>query len=122
MTNKQKKVAFIVVLVLAYAVYMLYCEVTSSRIEKHGRFTVGIVTDFGMNFRNGYTVNYEYTVSGIHYKESLLVSEDYDNIVKHRFFIKFDPEQPKHSKILLDKPASSKFWNVPSDGWIKMPE
>lgn len=123
MTNKQKKIFIVIILVLSYAAYMVYSEVSHNKIEKYGRYTIAKVTDFKVNFRNGYTVYYEYRVSDVLYEESMHVSQDYDNIVRYRFFAKFNPQRPKHCFILLDEPALSKFWKVvPPDGWEEIPK
>nr|WP_319570058.1 hypothetical protein [uncultured Draconibacterium sp.] len=124
MTDKKKlkNISLAVVFVIASCVYLLYWELSSNKIEKDGKYTTGIVTDFKMNFRNGYNVYYKYTVAGIEYNESLMVSEDYNNIKNSHFFVKFDPDCPDHSFIILDKPALSKFWNAPPEGWEEIPK
>lgn len=124
MTNnkKLKNILLAVVYVIASCVYLLYWELLSNKIEKDGKYTIGIVTDFKMNFRNGYNLYYKYTVTGIEYNESFMVSEDYNNIKNSHFFVKFDPDSPNHSFIILDNPAPSKFWDAPPDGWAEIPE
>lgn len=122
MNKKRNRRILLVSIIVAYAIYAIYCEVSHNKIVKDGRYTIAKVTDFKMNFRNGYTVYYEYDVSNHSYKESMLVSQNYTNIVGHVFFVRFDPEQPKHSFIQLEKPASFKFGDAPPEGWDKIPE
>ena len=122
MTNKQKKIVFIILLLLSYIAYAIYCEIAHNKIIEHGRYTVATVTDFKVNFRNGYTVYYEYKISNVSYKEKMHISKDYDNIIGYRFFAKFNPNRPKDCFIILDKPALSKFWDAPPNGWEKIPK
>lgn len=123
MTKKQKNIIIAVVFVISSVIYLLYWELSSDKIEQDGKYTIGIVTDFKMNFRNGYNVHYKYKVADAEYNESMMVSEDYNNIIRSRFFVKFDPDHPSHSYIILDEPALSKFWAiVPPNGWDKIPK
>lgn len=122
MTKKSKNQAILVGFILASISYLIYWELSSHEIEKNGKYTIAKVTGFKMNFRNGYTVYYEYNVSNILYKENMMVSQDYPNIIGYRFFAKFNTNKPKHSYIILDKPTLSKFWDAPPDGWEKIPE
>lgn len=122
MTKKRKGQVIILGLLFIYTAYVIYCQLSHNEIDKNGKYTIAKVTDFKMNFRNGYTVYYEYNVSNHLYKESLLVSQDYTNIIGYRFFAKFNPNKPKHSYIILDKPALSKFLDAPPGGWEKIPE
>ncbi|MBS2212757.1 FeoB-associated Cys-rich membrane protein [Carboxylicivirga mesophila] len=121
MNNKPKKVVIVLIIILGYVGYMFYSQIAHNKIKKDGRYTVGTVTDFKANFRNGYTVYYEFTVSGILYEQRMHVSTEYDNVIKHRFFVKYNPEYPRHNFIMLEKPALSKFWNSPSEGWKQIP-
>lgn len=122
MTKKRNGQVIIFCLLFIYAAYVFYCQLSYNEIEKNGKYTIAKVTDFKMNFRNGYTVYYEYDVSNHLYKENMHVSQDYPNIIGYRFFAKFNPNKPKNCYIILDKPALSKFWDAPPGGWEKIPE
>lgn len=122
LTRKKESIIVAIVIVLWTVGSIIYCEFTSAAIEKNGRYTIGVVTRFKMNFRNGYTIFYEYEVSGIQYHENLLVPQDHPGIDGGRFFVKFDSERPDHSLILIEKPVSVNVSAAPSLGWEKLPE
>ena len=119
---KKKKILVVVVVILVYAAYVVYSLVEHKKIEKDGRYTIAKVIDFKENFRNGYTVYYEYSVNHHSYEESMHISEDHSNIIGKIFFAKFNPKNAKNCFIMLDKPASFDLENLPADGWTKLPD
>lgn len=121
MTNKEIKYIIIACVIISYGIYMVYSQLSHNEIDKNGKYTIAKVTDFKTNFRNGYTVYYQYKVMDKVYNEKMHISKDYNNIINHIFFAKYNPEKPEHCFIMLDRPALSKFGDAPPNGWDKIP-
>jgi len=119
--SKRNKTIIIIIAILGYVIYAIYCELAHNKIIEDGKYTVAKVTDFKTNFKNGYTVYYQYNVFNQLYSEKMHVSQDYNNIIGKSFYAKFNPERPKDCFIILDKPVSSKNLNPPKNGWNNIP-
>jgi hypothetical protein len=92
-------------------------------LKKSFRYSVCITTGKVKNVRSsGPDLDYRFKVNGITYGGSQRFKND--GTIKYnngRYYVIFQPENPKNNKILLKYPVPDEITEVPDSGWKVMP-
>lgn len=91
-------------------------------LQNNHRYTYGIPYKYNI-IPDGNELEYYYFVKGEKYKQS---QSDYPcdkpkQSLQKRFYIMFNPDNPKNSKLLLDFPVPDSITEAPPEGWDKIP-
>ena len=120
--NKIFQIAGIcLVIALPIAIAVISWHKTDELKNKHG-FTIGI--PFKHNIMpDGNELEYYYFVKGEKYiqTQSDFPCEKPKHALHKSFYVMFNPDNPKNSKLLLDYPVSDSITEAPPEGWDIIP-
>lgn len=119
--NRITKTDFVVVLILLVILAMaINAERNNRNLYENSRYTIGTTirrtyNRFGQSF-----IDYKYSVEGKEY----ICSQEYEQteIKKgENYYVIFQSNKPKISKLLIDKGITSTIDYIPYNGWAELP-
>ncbi|WP_282036682.1 hypothetical protein [Saccharicrinis aurantiacus] len=125
MTKEQKKnenLSFGIALIIftVITMYLMYRKHEASKeLDSCHRYTIGEVYNHLYMYRSGEQINCKFTYNS---KEYILTKtgSDLKQTKGKNYLVKFNPDNPKISEILLDK-VIPKHIVAPSEGWKTKP-
>jgi len=97
----------------------LNSEIKSRKLYEHSTYTVGTVIKKTIG-RWGEYVHYRYSNKGEEFVSSQMIENN--NIRKGQiYYVVFQLDKPKNSRLLTDKPLIGNVDNVPLNGWDELP-
>ncbi|MBS2100120.1 hypothetical protein [Carboxylicivirga linearis] len=119
--NRITKTDIVVVLILLVILAMaINTERNNRKLYKNSRYTIGTTVRrtynrFGQSF-----LDYKYSVEG---KEYICTQEYEQTKIKkgENYYVIFQSNKPKISKLLIDKGIISAIDSIPYNGWTELP-
>ncbi|MFV0507412.1 MAG: hypothetical protein ACK5L5_12055 [Bacteroidales bacterium] len=96
----------------------------NSRLQYSHRYSIGSVTDINRATRAGDYVSYSFIVDEKMYKGSSATPiSDRETIwIDRRFLVKYNPNNPRNSKLQTAYPVPDCIQESPTDGWANLAE
>lgn len=94
----------------------------SGNLRKNHKFTIGIPFKYNI-IPDGNELEYYYYIMDEKYiqSQSDFPCEKPKQTLHKRFYLMFNPDNPKNSKLLLDFPVPDSIREAPPEGWNKIP-
>ena len=124
----EKIISSIVVLVGLVVLVFISVKNTNELDNKrkiHGRYTIGITTDYANNIRSSYTnIYFNYSVKQSILKGCSDYPYDWHNDINKeggRYYVQFASNNPSNSEMLFEYPVPDSIKFAPDSGWSYMP-
>jgi hypothetical protein len=103
--NLKEKIKYlgITLLFLIIASVVIKYFIEKNRLEKNFDITTGLVYDYVVLARSGNAVYYEYYVDSIKFIGETVIYYSPKKLLNHKFKVKYEPDRPKNSEILLNE-------------------
>ena len=90
-------------------------------LELKGRYTIGEIQNI-YPVRGYFNVKFSYKINNKNFESVNNINKNENAKIGLMFFVKFSPDNPKNSKILLDYLVPNNIKEVPKNGWEKIPD
>ena len=74
-----------------------------NRLEKNFEITTGLVYDYEVLARSGNAIYYEYYVDSTKFIGEIVIYESPKRFLNHEFRVRYEPDRPQNSEILLNE-------------------
>jgi len=108
------------VFVLAIIAIAVKSHIKRRNLNENSKYTIGITTKVTHNRFGDPSIYFKYFVD----QEEFVVSHilDNENVRKgQQYYVVFQLDKPKNSRLLTNKPVSSKVESIPKNGWSQIP-
>lgn len=112
---------FIVLIIVLYG--FLFIHNKNKKLNSSCRYTIGVPYIYQVNSETGNSLIYYYHVGNKRFEGESLGSIDKCNrcLLYKRFYVKYYPEDPKISELLLDYSVPDSIKETPLHGWNSIP-
>jgi len=114
-----------VVALIAILLIIAFIIVRNNRmLHDNHKFTIGTPIRYDVNSNTSNDLVYIYFVNNVRYMQDSPCSDysfSYRSLINRNFYVMFNPDNPKNSKLLLDFPVPDSIREAPPEGWDKIP-
>jgi len=110
----------VVVIIAVLSGIFFYENWKANKLEENFRYTIGKVKGYEGLARGGAALIYHFSYNGIGYQEERPIDLSKDRraqLIGKRFIVKFNPKNPKISRIQLDSLVTDSLLVAPPNGW-----
>jgi len=108
------------VFALAILAIGLNSEIKRRNLNENSRYTIGITTKVTHNRFGDSFIYFKYFVDSEVFVWSHIL--DNENVKKEQqYYVIFQSDNPQNSRLLTNKPVSSKVDSIPMNGWDELP-